>query len=649
MFHHGLIRFLPALLLAALPALYCLSCSTGGLTEILCRLAGAPVAAGVMVCTAYLPWPIRYRLGIGGALGLFWFGSGLAEAVSFQHSGTTFDLKYLHHFALATLEVGASGTWGMVLGGGILLLAGTGYAILLAGQKEGTFRRSPMIFWGAGVVLMLLLSPLVPALQLLNQVRTSSAPQTVEITPDALAAAGIKAISTDRDHAAATPGKNLIWIYLESLEEHFFDEKRFPGLLPNLKRLRRDSIDFTAFRQARNADFTFGGIYASLTGSVLTSAHYAVSGSADGRNNSGYDPDLGSRLAGLPGVLQKAGYFQMLLVGSDPRFAGLDIFAYGAGYDQVFSALRVWRELGYRDFPNAIWGVRDRVLLGLGHVVSKQMAAKEKRPFHLSIVTVDAHHPDGFTEPGGPRYTGRGGEVPNLLHAIHAMDHWIGKFIRDLQETPYWKDTVVVFMTDHLAMRNSVWKELQDGRERKLVFFALNAGAPQKIRVPGKTFDAAPTVLSLLGVKHNVLFPLGEDLLGTPDPRRLQGDLPERETLLAGLLKQYSSQSLPPDFQVHVLQRPCPALVLGGRAIPLFTEWGFPAFPEQGECFAVQLSRERKILSARRFISMAALEGYLKDQPWECTSLVLTTGEKKELILLSGRPGAWQKQSVAVK
>ena len=94
----------------------------------------------------------------------------------------------------------------------------------------------------------------------------------------------------------------------------------------------------------------------SLTGSVLTAAHYAVSGTPDGRNNSGYDPDLGSRLAGMPGVLRNAGYFQMLQVGHDPRFSGLDIFVGGAGYDKVFSALQIWREQGYKEFPHAIWG-----------------------------------------------------------------------------------------------------------------------------------------------------------------------------------------------------------------------------------------------------------------------------------------------------
>lgn len=627
--------------LAILPAVYCVFCSSIFTWGVVIRFLGGLVLALAVLLTAALPFPRKVRMALGGALGFFWMACGFAEAVSFQHSGNTFDLKYLHHISLVSLLDGAAGVWLSSVAGTLLLIAGTGAAAWLAGEKLDCVRRG-VVCWVCCILLACAGSPLIPAAALVYRIWRAAADNPSVISPEQLAYAGIKNSAVTRENVTASTGKNLVLIYLESLENHYFDEQKFPGLLPNLSRFRAESIDFTDIRQARNADFTFGGLYATLTGSVLTTAHYAVSGTPDGRNNSGYDTDLGCRLATLPGILQKSGYFQMFLVGCDPRFAGMDIFAADAGYDRVFSALQIWKELGYKEFPHAIWGTRDRVLLSLGYVACGEFIKQKTRPFHLSIVTVDAHHPDGFTEAEGPRYPGRPGENPNLLHAIYAMDHWIGKFVRDVQKMPCWRDTVVVFVTDHLAMRNSLWRELNDGRERKLVFFAINAGSPRKITVPGKTFDVAPTILALLGVSHNAQFPLGENLLDHPDPRRLRGDLPENENALVHVLKQHSGGSLPENFSIHLQKNPYPALLLAGRLIPLFTEWGIPQLPRGGERFVVKLSSHRLILEARRLSSPEAMQDYFSRQPEDCTYVILSEDPQGGYCLLYGRPGKWR-------
>lgn len=633
--------YLPAAALTVLPAIYCMLCSSAWEWFLLLRFAGGAAAVWVVWETARLPVARNWRRIIGGCTGLYWFAFSVAEAISFQHSGNTFDLKYLHHLSVASLQEGAAGSLQTVWAGGIVLFAGIAGAAWLAGRPVRQESRTAFVSWGIGILLMLAASPAGAAAELLYRVRQAAA--VSEIAPGKISAAGIKMPWLDRDHVNAAAGRNLVLIYLESLENHYFDEKRFPGLLPHLSKLRAESIDFVNMTPARNADFTFGGFYSSLTGSVLTAAHYAVSGTPDGRNNSGYDPDLGSRLAGLPGVLRNAGYFQMLLVGHDPRFSGLDIFAGGAGYDKVFSALHIWRELGYKEFPHAIWGVRDRVLLNLGSAACKELTMRQDRPFHLTLITVDSHHPDGFIEPDGPRYSGRGKNVPDLLHAIHAMDQAIGRFVQDLRQLPVWKDTVVVFLTDHLAMRNSLWRELQDGQERKLVFFAVNAGSARKVDTAGKTFDVAPTVLALLGATHNAVFPLGENLLAAPDPRRLLGDLPENEPCLTGVLRQYSGGELPVGFEVSFRMKPYPALILGGRSIPLFTEWGIPKPPQGEELFVVRLSAARRILEARRFASPADWQHYSARQPADCSYVILSAEGKGGLLIRTGTPGNWQE------
>ncbi len=625
----------------SIPAWYCLSCAESS-GEPLIRLAGSAVLAGLLLTLN------RHRI-LAGAAAFCWVAGGCMEGFSYLHSGHSFDLRYLHHLSPRTIYAGNAG-FGMEIAAGLILpVLGTAAIVLLL---RYTCRKNPGSTCNITLSLLLLLSalagsPLVPAGMLAVQI--CFALRQMDRLPEK--SRGIKGNLQYKDRIKALPGKNLVLVYLESLEDHYFDEKLFPGLLPNLTALRRESIDFTDMTMARNADFTFGGIYSSLTGSILTYAHYAVSGASGVRNNAGFDPDLGSRLPGLPGVLRSAGYFQMMIVGHDPRFSGMDIFAGTIGYDRIFSALQLWADGKHGPMPHAIWGVRDRTLLALSGATFCRLAENRTRPFQLAIVTVDAHHPDGFTEPDGPRYPNAGPRDPGLLHALYAMDHWTGEFIARLKKSPAWPDTVVVLMTDHLAMRNTLWSKLHDGRPRKLVFFALNAGPSRKISVPGKTFDAAPTILDLMQVRHNAGFPLGESLLGAPDPGRLSGDAPERDRLLTGCLENYSTKKLPAQAVVRVLRKPYPALQFGSRRLPLFTVWGIPELPEGEESFGVRITRERTIQEARRFQNIRELQEWT-DRKNDGDLLVilsadtvtkkLTGGRITGMQILTGYQGSWR-------
>ena len=60
-----------------------------------------------------------------------------------------------------------------------------------------------------------------------------------------------------------TKDLNLVYIYAESLEQTYFDETIFPGLLPNLKQLKNKSIEFTDINQVHGTGWTIGGITAS--------------------------------------------------------------------------------------------------------------------------------------------------------------------------------------------------------------------------------------------------------------------------------------------------------------------------------------------------------------------------------------------------
>ena len=60
---------------------------------------------------------------------------------------------------------------------------------------------------------------------------------------------------------------NLVYLYLESFEASFFDDEVFPGLVPNLKRLRTEAHDYTDVHDV--GDFTMGSFVASQCGIKL--------------------------------------------------------------------------------------------------------------------------------------------------------------------------------------------------------------------------------------------------------------------------------------------------------------------------------------------------------------------------------------------
>ena len=86
------------------------------------------------------------------------------------------------------------------------------------------------------------------------------------------------------------------------------------------------------------------------------------------------------------------------------------------------------------------------------------------------------------------------------------------QFIEEVINHESFKDTVLVVLSDHLALKNTATPILKNiDRKNLLYIFAENA--PQrKITKPGTMFDVAPTVLSIMGA-NTTGFGLGRNLL----------------------------------------------------------------------------------------------------------------------------------------
>lgn len=106
----------------------------------------------------------------------------------------------------------------------------------------------------------------------------------------------------------------------------------------------------------------------------------------------------------------------------------------------------------------------------------------------------------------------------NRLNAFAYTDSCVGDFVNRFRKLPAWKNTVIVFVPDHLG----AYPEHVDNLslERYRIPLLMVGGAvrePQRVDVYGSQHDIAATLLSQLGLPHNE-FIFSKDMLNPSVP-----------------------------------------------------------------------------------------------------------------------------------
>ncbi len=128
------------------------------------------------------------------------------------------------------------------------------------------------------------------------------------------------------------------------------------------------------------------------------------------------------------------------------------------------------------------------------------------------------------------------------------------------------------------------------------MLFLLFNSVEKKYRhdIKGKTFDVGPTILAALGVRHDYLFPVGENLYGMPSETRLKDD-EDQERLLSSyiFLKSQHPAVLPCDLRLQ--STPYPLLSAGKTILPLRNN-GIVDFPSENEFLYLPFYANHKLL-----------------------------------------------------
>jgi hypothetical protein len=102
-----------------------------------------------------------------------------------------------------------------------------------------------------------------------------------------------------------------------------------------------------------------------------------------------------------------------------------------------------------------------------------------------------------------------------MLNAVHCSDQLISSFVDRIRNSPYTDNTIIVLVSDHLALRNTASSFLAKSKSPNLLTFLINTPdyRQYKITSPGTHYDITPTILDFMGYKINGQIGFGASLL----------------------------------------------------------------------------------------------------------------------------------------
>lgn len=295
--------------------------------------------------------------------------------------------------------------------------------------------------------------------------------------------------------------KNLIYIVLESMSNGFSsvslnDSHSRRNIIPKLSDFKGEGISFS---ESEN----FEGFFASRgTNSTISSLVSQTSGvPLLGPINANKIGQHGSFLPGLKTigeVLKENGYINYFAIGSDKEFAHRDLYFTTHGNYEIFD-LQYWYEIGkVPNGYNVFWGIEDSKLFDYSKEKLIELSKRDE-PFNYTMLTVDSHFTNGYTDKSCPSLYE---EI--YANAISCSDTLITDFVDWIINQDFYKDTVVVLVSDHLTM-NVEFMERVDVKDKSLYNLFLNTDIKEgnistQYRI-ASVVDMFPTTLGALNVK----------------------------------------------------------------------------------------------------------------------------------------------------
>lgn len=269
-----------------------------------------------------------------------------------------------------------------------------------------------------------------------------------------------------------------------------------PDVAVHLDSLAREGVLFTnfyanSFRTDRGLVAILSGYPAQPTTSIMKY------------------PRKTQSIPAIAGSLKNAGYRTKYYYGGDADFTNMRSYLMSSGFEDIVAD---------QDFPVSErlskWGVHDhlvfrRLLADLKAEASDSNLVKNDAPYFRVLQTSSSHEP--FEVPYSRLENKR-------LNAFAYTDSCIGDFVKQFRELPQWKNSVIVFVPDHLGAYPEHISNLEVGRYQIPLLIAGGAvRRPRRIDVYGSQQDIAATLLAQLSLPHGE-FTFSKDMLNPDSP-----------------------------------------------------------------------------------------------------------------------------------
>lgn len=294
--------------------------------------------------------------------------------------------------------------------------------------------------------------------------------------------------------------RNLIYIYLESMETTYADVENGGAFdisyIPELTEIAQQNEDFSGSETALNGGYSMPQTTWTVAAMFAQSAGLPLSIPLENNQMNTQDSFFEGTNA-LGDILQRAGYSQTLLIGSDANFGGRKLLFSGHGdftiHDYNYAAREGLIPKGYRVW----WGYEDKRLFQFAKKELRTLSQQDE-PFNLTILTVDTHREDGYVcEDCGSRF----GD-DQYGNVIACSSRKVGEFIRWIQRQDFYENTTIVVAGDHPTMDSDFCKDVPMDYTRKVYTAYINSAVePEKPELHREytTFDHFPTTLASLG------------------------------------------------------------------------------------------------------------------------------------------------------
>ena len=303
--------------------------------------------------------------------------------------------------------------------------------------------------------------------------------------------------------------RNLIYIYLESMESTFASKEDGGGLdfncIPELTKLAEENTNFSNTDKlgggypAYGGTWTMAGIFSQTSGIPIKNSEQTDDVNATLAEQYSFS----SQARNLEDILADEGYNQCFMIGSDATFGGRRAYfeSHGKGQTEICDYNTAKENGQIPEDYYVWWGYEDQKLFANAQEKLTELSSKDE-PFNFTMLTVDTHFEDGYVceqcqnEFGDNQYA----------NVMACSSRQVDACVKWIQQQPFYENTTIVISGDHLTMDSDFCNDVSEDYERSVynVFINLPEGLDTSFEKTHSrefaTLDMFPTTLAAMGV-----------------------------------------------------------------------------------------------------------------------------------------------------